>query len=194
LQLPGINFMEDSLRHYSNGMFASHIIGFTRLNEKTDEIQGVVGIENQYDQLLKGEDGQIKYERDKYNIKLLNSNDVVKQPENGHDIYLTINQKIQVLLEDAMSDIDERHSPERMSAIVMNAKTGEVLALSNRPSFNPNEILNLANWYNDAISTPVELGSTVKMFTWAAAIDSGNYNGSELFQSGRYQVNPKIEP
>src|SRR5699024_10539557 len=68
LQLPGINFMEDSLRHYSNGMFASHIIGFTRLNEKTDEIQGVVGIENQYDQLLKGEDGQIKYERDKYNI------------------------------------------------------------------------------------------------------------------------------
>lgn len=194
LQLPGIQFMEDSIRHYSNGMFASHIIGFTRLNDETEELQGIIGIENKYDQLLKGEDGYIKYERDKYDTKLLSSNDIVKQPENGNDIYLTINQKIQVLLEDIMSDVDERYKPERMSVIVMNAKTAEVLALSNRPSFNPNEILDVENWYNDAISTPVEPGSTVKMFTWAAAIDSGNYNGNELYQSGRYQVNPKIEP
>lgn len=194
LKLPGINFMEDSVRHYSNGMFASHIIGFTRINDDTEQSEGIIGIENKYDQLLKGEDGHIKYERDKYDTKLLRSNDIVKEPKNGNDIYLTINQKIQVLLEDTMSDIDERYEPERMSVIVMNAKTGEVLALSNRPSFNPNEILDVENWYNDAISTPVEPGSTVKMFTWAAAIDSGNYNGNELYQSGRYQVNPKIEP
>jgi len=194
LQLPGINFMEDSLRYYSNGMFASHILGFTRPKDDTDEVQGVIGIENKYDELLKGEDGYIKYERDQYNIKLLNSNDIVKEPKNGKDLYLTINQKIQVLLEDVLSDVDESYSPKRMSAIVMNAKTGEILALSNRPSFNPNEITDVENWYNDAISTPVEPGSTVKMFTWAAAIDSGNYNGNEVFQSGRYQVNPKIEP
>lgn len=194
LQLPGINFMEDSLRHYSNGMFASHIIGFTRVDDEDDEPRGVIGVESKYDKLLKGEDGYIKYERDQYDTKLLNSEEVVKQPENGKDIYLTINQKIQVLLEDTMSDVDESYSPERMSVIVMNAKTGEILALSNRPSFNPNEIDDVENWYNDAISTPVEPGSTVKMFTWAAAIDSGNYNGNELFQSGKYQVNPKIEP
>lgn len=194
LELPGINFMEDSLRYYANGMFASHIIGFTRPDEETEEISGVIGIENKYDKILKGEDGFIKYERDFYNKKLLKSEDVVKPPDNGDDIYLTINQKIQILLEDVMTEVDEQYNPERMSVIVMNAKTGEILALSNRPSFNPNEIMELENWYNDAISSPVEPGSTVKMFTWAAAIDSGNYNGNEKFKSGRYQVNPQIEP
>lgn len=194
LKLPGIHFMEDSLRYYSNGVFASHILGFTRPNETTEEVEGVVGVEKKYNQLLKGTDGYIKYERDRYNIKLLNSEDIVKEPENGKDIYLTINQKIQVLLEDVLSDVETRYAPERISVIVMKAKTGEILALSNRPSFNPNEISDVENWYNDAISTPVEPGSTVKMFTWAAAIDSGNYNGNEIFQSGRYQVNPKIEP
>ena len=193
LQLPGINFMEDSLRHYSNGMFASHIIGFTRMNEETETARGVIGIENKYEQLLKGEDGYIKYERDKHDTKLLKSEDIVKQPVNGSDVYLTINQKIQVLLEDVMSEVDDQYKPARMSVIVMNAKTGEILALSNRPSFNPNKIVDVENWYNDAISTPVEPGSTVKMFTWAAAIDSGNYEGDEVFQSGKYRVNPKIE-
>jgi len=193
LQLPGINFMEDSLRHYSNGMFASHIIGFTRMNEETETARGVIGIENKYEQLLKGEDGYIKYERDKHDTKLLKSEDIVKQPVNGSDVYLTINHKIQVLLEDVMSEVDDQYKPARMSVIVMNAKTGEILALSNRPSFNPNKIVDVENWYNDAISTPVEPGSTVKMFTWAAAIDSGNYEGDEVFQSGKYRVNPKIE-
>src|SRR5690606_19417329 len=194
LNLPGINFMEDSLRYYANGMFASHIIGFTRPDEETDELRGVIGIENKYDKILKGEDGYIKYERDYYNHKLLKSNDIIKPPKNGDDIYLTINQKIQILLEDVMSEVDEKYNPERMSAIVMNAKTGEILALSNRTSFNPNRIMVLENRYNDTISTPVEPGSTVKMFTWAEVIDSGNYNGNELFLSGNYQENPQIEP
>src|SRR5699024_6866795 len=120
--------------------------------------------------------------------------DIIKEPKNGSDVYLTINQKIQVLLEDVMSEVDEQYKPARMSVIVMNAKTGEVLALSNRPSFNPNVIEDVENRYNDAISTSVEPGSTVKMFTWAAAIDSGNYQPDEQLPSGKYQVNPKIEP
>lgn len=194
LELPGLNFMEDSFRYYANGNFASHIIGFTRPNEETNELHGVIGIEQQYNKTLSGTDGYFQYDRDKYNKKLLQSNDVFQEPENGNDIYLTINQKIQVLLEDVLSEVEEKYEPERMSAIVMNPKTGEILALSNRPSFNPNQILDVENWYNDAISTPVEPGSTVKIFTWAAAIDAGKYNGNELYQSGRYQVNQKIEP
>lgn len=193
LELPGINFMEDSFRYYANGNFASHIIGFTRPNEETNELQGVIGIEQQYNKALSGEDGFIQYHRDKYNKKLLQSEDVYKKPKNGNDLYLTINQKIQVLLEDVLNEVEEKYEPERMSVIVMNPKTGEILALSNRPSFNPNEILDVENWYNDAISTPIEPGSTAKIFTWAAAIDAGKYNGNELYQSGRYKVNPKIE-
>lgn len=194
LQLPGINFMEDSLRYYSNGTFASHLIGFTRMGEETEKLSGIVGVESEYDELLKGEDGYIKYERDRYDIKLLSSDEMVKDPEDGHDIHLTINHKIQVLLEDVLSEVEEQFSPEKMSVTVMNGKTGEILAMSNRPSFDPNEILEGDNWVNAAISEPVEPGSTMKIFTWAAAINAGQYDGEELFPSGQYKVHPQADP
>lgn len=194
LQLPGINFIEDSIRYYPNGMFASHIIGFARENEETGTISGVTGLELNKDKLLSGTDGFVRYLRDKYNKKLLNPEEVVQNPEHGHDIYLTIDQKIQTILEDVLSQVDESYKPERITAVVMHAKTGEILAMGSRPSFNPNSPDEVENWYNDVISIPVEPGSTVKMFTWAAAIEEGVYNGNELFQSGKYVVNEKIEP
>src|SRR5690625_4258517 len=153
-----------------------------------------MGIEKEMNDLLKGEDGFISFQRDYYNRKLLDPEEVVKKPVNGHDIYLTIDQKIQTLLEDVMTDVGQEYNPERITAVIMNAKTGEVIAMSNRPSYDPNNPANVQNWYNDVISTPVEPGSTVKMFTWAAAIDAGVYNGDELFKSGSYQINERIEP
>ncbi|MUK89536.1 PASTA domain-containing protein [Ornithinibacillus sp. L9] len=201
LNLPGINFIRESTRHYPNGMFASHIIGFAReseveIEENTfiKEIQGVTGIEREMNDLLSGKDGYISYERDLYNKKLLDPNEVVKQPENGDDVYLTIDQKIQTLLEDVMSQVDEKYEPERITAIVMNPKTGEILAMGNRPSYNPNNPADVQNWYNDAISTPFEPGSTMKMFTWAAAIEEGVYKGSDMYKSGSYQINDRINP
>src|SRR5690625_821512 len=101
---------------------------------------------------------------------------------------------MQVLLEETMSEVEEKYVPESMSAIIMDAKTGEVLALSNRPSFDPNNPKDVKNWYNDVISSPFEPGSTMKMFTWAAAIDAGVYDGTEQFQSGKYQINPVVDP
>lgn len=194
LQLPGINFMEDSIRYYPNGMFASHIIGFASPDEDTGIVSGVTGLEKEKNKLLSGTDGFIRYHRDKYNKKLLESNEVVQHPEDGHDIYLTIDQKIQTILEDVLSQVDEKYNPSRITAVVMHAKTGEILAMGSRPSFNPNHPEQVENWYNDAISIPVEPGSTAKIFTWAAAIEEGVYNGNELFQSGKYVVNEKIEP
>src|SRR5699024_10752990 len=163
------------IRYYPNGMFASHIIGFAQ--KEDNAINGVTGIENEMNELLSGEDGYISYERDQYNAKLLNPNEVINQPENGGDVYLTIDQKIQTLLEDAMTQMDEAYHPERMTAVVMDPKTGEVLAMSNRPSYNPNNPTDVENWYNDAIATPTAPGSTMKMFTWAAAIEAGVYQG-----------------
>lgn len=194
LKLPGINFTEESLRYYPNGMFASHIIGFARQNESDEKINGVTGIEKVKDDILGGKDGEIHYLRDRYNKKLVQAKEVIEAPEDGNDIYLTIDQKIQTILEDVMSEVDEKYSPEKITAVVSNPKTGEILAMSNRPSYNPNKPVEVENWYNDVISTPVEPGSTSKIFTWAAAIDAGVYDGSELFQSGRYQVNSKIQP
>lgn len=190
-KIPGINFIEEANRYYPNGVFASHIIGFSRKNEGS-QIHGVTGMEKEMDKLLSGKNGHISYERDKFNKKLLDPKEVVKQAEDGKDIYLTIDQKIQILLEDTLTSVQKEYEPERMTAIVMNPKTGEILAMSNRPSYNPNNPNDVVNWYNDAISTPFEPGSTMKMFTWAAAIDAGVYDGNELYQSGKYKINDKI--
>ncbi|SFB18903.1 penicillin-binding protein 2B [Lentibacillus halodurans] len=191
LDIPGIEFVEEPIRYYPNGMFASQIIGFAQ--KEDDVINGVAGIENEMNKLLSGKDGHISYERDHYNTKLLNPNEVIKQPENGEDVYLTIDQKVQTLLEDAMTQMDNEYNPERMTAIVMNPKTGEVLAMSNRPSYNPNNPEDVQNWYNDAIATPVAPGSTMKLFTWSAAIEEGVYNGDEWFESGTYKISDRVE-
>src|SRR5699024_8249072 len=121
-----------------------------------EEIVGVTGIEKEMNDLLSGENGSISYQRDSYNTKLLNPEEIVKNPVDGDDIFLTIDQKVQILLEDTMTEVEESYDPERMTAVVMNAKTGEIVAMSNRPSYNPNSPIDVENWYNDAISTPFE--------------------------------------
>lgn len=191
LDLPGIKFEKQSIRYYPNGMFASHIIGFAQ--KKEGEITGIAGMEKQMNDILDGKDGHISYQRDKYGTKLLDPNQVIKKPEDGDNVYLTINQKIQTLLEDTLSQVSKEYDPKRITAIVMDPQTGEIVAMSNRPSYNPNNPTDVENWYNDAISTPYEPGSTMKMFTWAAAIDSGNYNGNEKYLSGKYKPLPKTK-
>ncbi|WP_188454488.1 penicillin-binding protein [Virgibacillus oceani] len=187
LDLPGIKFDKEAIRYYPNGMFASHIIGFARKGED-GKTSGVTGMEREMNKLLSGKAGHISYQRDKYNTKLLDPNEVIKQPKDGDNVYLTIDQKVQTLLEDVMSQVDKKYEPERMTAIVMNPKTGEIVAMSNRPSYNPNNPADVENWYNDAVSTPIEPGSTMKMFTWASAIDAGVYNGNAMYKSGSYKV------
>ncbi|MBB6455024.1 penicillin-binding protein 2B [Salirhabdus euzebyi] len=193
LSLPGIYFSKVSERYYPNGQFASHLIGFA---QKTDEgnFEGAMGIEKYQEEFLSGEPGYISFQRDNYAVKLLNPEEVVKKPIHGNDIYLTIDQKVQTFLEDAMSQVHEQYEPERIMAVVMNPKTGEILGMSSRPSFDPNIRANIENWYNDIISYPFEPGSTMKMFTIAAAIDAGVYNGSETYQSGKFTFLEDVRP
>lgn len=200
LKLPGIHFIQETMRYYPNGTFASHIIGFARDEEKeadsesTDKIVGITGIEKEMNKLLSGTNGYISYERDRFGAKLLDPNEVIQKPKDGKNVYLTLDQKIQTLLEDVMTQVEKKYTPERMTAIVMNPKTGEILAMSNRPGYNPNNPANVENWYNDAISSPFEPGSTMKIFTWAAAIEEGVYNGEEGYKSGRYLINKRERP
>src|SRR5699024_4764385 len=119
--------------------------------------------------------------------------EVVTEPEDGHGSYLTINQKVQTLLEDVLSDAENSHNPARITVTIMDPKPGETVAMSNRPSYDPNQPEDVENWYNDTISTPVEPGATVKVVTWAAGIDAGVYNGADTYKSGKYQVNPRIQ-
>ncbi|WP_018932773.1 penicillin-binding protein [Gracilibacillus lacisalsi] len=186
LELPGINFIEEPTRFYPNGMFASHTIGLT--DKQDDQIVGINGVEGFMNDLLTGVNGSISYQRDKFNMKLLDPKEVINEPDNGDDVYLTLDQKVQTLVEDALSEVEEEYDPDRMTAVVMNAKTGEILALSNRPSYNPNSIGEVENWYNDVIATPFEPGSTMKVFTLAAAIEEGVWNPEEQYKSGQYKA------
>ncbi|MDC3416485.1 penicillin-binding protein [Aquibacillus salsiterrae] len=192
LDLPGINFMKEAERYYPNGVFASQLIGLAQ--RKNDKIDGVTGIELQLNEQLSGKSGSISYKRDKYDTKLLEPEEVLKEAKNGNNVYLTIDQKIQTFLEDAMGQVDEQYEPERMTAVVMDPKTGEVLAMSNRPSYNPNQLGQVENWYNDVISTPFEPGSTMKIFTLAAAIEEGVYQADETYQSGQYKIDEISRP
>ncbi|UOQ85484.1 penicillin-binding protein [Gracilibacillus salinarum] len=186
LKLPGLNFIEEPIRYYPNGVFASHTIGLT--DKKEDQIVGINGIEGLMNDRLTGKAGSISYQRDNFNMKLLNPKEVINQPENGDDVYLTLDQKVQTLLEDAMSQVEEEYEPSRMTAVVMNAKTGEVMAMSNRPTYNPNDLGEVGNWYNDVIATPIEPGSTMKVFTLASAIEEGVWNPKEKYKSGTYKA------
>ncbi len=135
--MPGIQFTEEAKRFYPNGTFASQVIGLAQRQDGV--ISGLTGIEQQLNDQLAGENGNISYERDGYGFKLLNPNEEVSAAHDGDNVYLTIDQKIQTLLEDTLTQVDEKYNPKKVSAIVMNPKTGEIVAMSNRPSYDPND-------------------------------------------------------
>lgn len=187
LELPGIIFSRDTQRFYPNGIFASHLIGYAQQKDDGGETVGMMGLEKTLNNYLHEEDGFVKYQKDGYNWKLPNSKDEITAPENGNDVYLTIDQKIQTFLEDAMNQVVDEYTPEKIIGVVADPKTGKILAMSQRPSFDPN-VRDINSYYNDVVSSRYEPGSTMKIFTLAAAIEEGVYNGNASFQSGSYSV------
>ncbi|WP_017753625.1 penicillin-binding protein [Calidifontibacillus oryziterrae] len=192
LKIPGINFRREKKRLYPNGVFASHVIGFA-LPDDEGKLVGNMGVEKTFDSILQGQDGFVSFQSDRKGFKLPDPKEMVTSPINGKDVYLTIDQKIQTFLETALSDAFNQYEPENMIGIVADAKTGEILAMATRPSFDPNT-RKITNYLNDAISSRYEPGSTMKVFTLAAAIDAGVFNGHEEYQSGSYRISEKDKP
>ncbi|MGX1194051.1 penicillin-binding protein [Metabacillus sp. SLBN-84] len=187
LNLPGIGFIRDTHRYYPNGTFASHIIGYAQREEGTTKTVGMFGLEKSLDKYLQEKDGYMAYEGDKQGFKLPNGEEKIIAPDNGDTVYLTLDQKIQTFLEDAMNEAAEEYEPEKIIGIVADPKTGKILAMGQRPSFDPN-VRDINNYYNDAVAYPFEPGSTMKIFTVAAAIEEGVFNRDELYKSGAYKV------
>ncbi|MCE7794707.1 PASTA domain-containing protein [Salipaludibacillus sp. CUR1] len=184
LELDGILFREDPRRYYPKQTFASHILGYT----ERDMSVARMGLESSLDDYLKETNGQITYQKDGRNRRLVNAEEFIEEPENGKDVYLTLDSRIQMAIEQTMNQVQEEYDPERMMAIVANAKTGEILGMSNRPSFNPNQYEDIENYTNFNVTSSFEPGSTMKVFSLAAAIEEGVYNGEETFESGSYEV------
>ncbi|MEH6954860.1 penicillin-binding transpeptidase domain-containing protein [Neobacillus drentensis] len=195
LKLPGITFIRDSKRFYPNGVFASHLVGYAdRIEQKDKTIKsiGKMGIEKILNDELTGKNGKVNFESDLWGYILPDGKEKISPAQNGNDVYLTIDQKIQTFLEDAMNKVDKEYKPEKIIAIVADPKTGEILAMGQRPTFHPKTKEGIdKGWHNEAIETSFEPGSTMKIFTLAAAVQEKVFHPNETYQSGSYQVTNK---
>lgn len=201
LHLPGIGFIESYKRYYPNGDFASYIIGYAKQKEEyiekdgkskyQQEIVGEMGIEVKYNDILKGSNGYLKYQQDRYGYKIPDTKEEKVNALNGSDIYLTIDSNIQRILETTISKTEEKYEPEWVTISVMDAKTGDILGSASSPSFDPNT-LNITNYENPLTSFVYEPGSVMKIFTYLCAISQGTYKGDELYQSGNIKIEDRI--
>ena len=197
LNLPGIDFIESYKRYYPNGDFASYIVGYAKKNEveivvddetKTETVmQGELGIEVKFDEILKGVNGYIIYQQDRYGYKIPDTPEENVPATDGSDIYLTIDANIQRIIEAALDEAIEYDNPDWVTVNVMDAKTGDILASAASPSFDPNK-LNLTNYENPLTSFAYEPGSVMKIFTYMCAIEKGTYKGDQTYQSGVIDV------
>ena len=188
LELPGIDFIESSSRFYPNGVFASHTVGYSVFDPQENRLVGHMGLELAFDKELSGQNGEIAYFHDRKGYLLPNTEpEVLTEAVDGLDIYTTLDFNIQNTLESAMDVAYDEYHPENLIAVIADAKTGEILAASNRKTFDPN-LRDVENYYNPIIQHPFEPGSTIKIFTYAAAINEGKYDGSKYYQTGSTRV------
>lgn len=181
LELPGIEFTKSVKRYYPNNNFLSYTLGYAQ--KKNDgSIVGEMGLELSYNKELTGQDGKRTYEADANGYKMVNTPETVEPAENGKDIYLTIDTNIQMFTEQAIKKLEEASSLEWATISVTNAKTGEILGVASSPSFDPN-IKEIKNYYDPFLSIEYEPGSTMKIFSFMAAIENGIYNGEEIYDS-----------
>ena len=169
--------MEDR-RVYPNGKLAAHLLGFTGIDS-----QGLAGIELAYDAILRGRPGKALAEQDGVGRVLVETQRVIESPEDGADLLLTIDQVIQHVAERELDAAMERTHARRGSIIVMDPRSGEILALVVRPAFDPNFGTDARPelWLNRTLAGVYEPGSTFKVFTAAAALDTGVVSPEETF-------------
>ncbi len=194
LNLPGLDFTESYKRYYPNGDFASYILGYAKTNEIVDKtgntvesIDGELGIEAKFDDELKGTDGYLMYQQDRFGYKIPDTKEKRIDALDGKDIYLTLDSSIQRFAETEVQYMQSEYEPEWSLITVMDAKTGDILASASTPSFNPN-LRNITSYENPLVSNAFEPGSTMKIYTYMCAIDKGTYNGEETFKSGSIEV------
>ncbi|KRL20433.1 penicillin-binding transpeptidase domain-containing protein [Lentilactobacillus kisonensis] len=197
--LPGINFVQQQARLYPNGVFSSNLIGVaTSQNDKTtgaNNLVGQMGIEKAFDKELAGKNGYKDAQYDAYGYKLPGREQKEKPVKNGDNIYTTIDSRIQTLLESEMNSVASQVHPAGMNAVLMDAKTGRIVAASQRPTFNASTLQGINKaWTNTLTADTYEPGSTMKVFTLSAAINSGHFNGNDTYESGRYAIDGKIVP
>jgi cell division protein FtsI (penicillin-binding protein 3) len=174
LEVPGIGLLREYRRYYPLGPVAGHVIGFTNVDD-----QGQEGIELAYDHWLRATPGIKRVLKDPQGsaVELIES---LSLPAAGKDLVLSLDRRIQYLAYRELKAAVTTHNARSGAAIVMDAHTGEILALVNEPDFNPNNRVGLKSqaFRNRAVTDTYEPGSTLKPFTVAAALESGRFRAN----------------
>lgn len=172
LKIPGVGFIMKLMRYYPEGNIGSHLTGFVSLNEVKQV--GNYGLEGFFENELRGSPGSIKTERGAGGDLIIINDREYHKPQNGSDLVLTIDRTIQFTVCDKLNKAVLRHGADGGSAIVMNPKTGEILAMCSYPDFDPNkysEVANIKVFNNPAIFNQYEPGSIFKVITMAMGLD-----------------------
>lgn len=187
LNLPGLGFTKSYRRDYPLNSFASYLVGFVSQDDSSTESIGKMGIESTFNSELAGIDGSKTSVVDRYGYTLPGYSSDIKAQEDGKTITLTIIKELQEQLESSFLLTKETFNATELFGGIMEVSTGKILALGQSPSFNPN-LLDVTEFKNFATQFIYEPGSTMKTFTYAAAIDSGVYNGDATFNSSPFLV------
>ena len=194
-KLPGIKFSESPARYYPNGIFASHLIGYTDTVEETVDnktlttLVGKTGLEGLYNDQLTGTAGEVEYSVDGNGYVITDTEKVTKQPKDGMNLTLTIDKRLQTYLESLVSQADKNYQPVQMTAMLVDPKTGNIIAATQRPTYNSTtkEGINV-QWNNLLMDQAFEPGSTMKVLALAAAINEGVFDPNEKFKSGSVKI------
>ena len=190
----GIDFTTSPNRSYPNGQFASSFIGLAQLHENEDgskSLLGTSGMESSLNSILAGKDGIITYEKDRLGNIVPGTEQVSQQTVDGKDVYTTISSTLQSFMETQMNAFQEKVKGKYMTATLVSAKTGEILATTQRPTFDADTKEGLTKdfvWRDILYQSNYEPGSTMKVRTLAAAIDNNTFPGGEVFNSSELKV------
>lgn len=188
LGLENFAFEKELKRHYPMGSLFAHVIGFTDIDGKGQE-----GLELSLEDSLHGEDGAEVVLRDRQG-NIVDSLDSPrnKAPQNGKDIILSLDQRIQTLAYEELNKAVEYHQAKAGTVVVLDARTGEILALANTPAYEPNKPgqADSEQRRNRAVTDMIEPGSAMKPFTIAKALDSGKVDATDTFNTLPYKIGP----
>ncbi len=171
LGLPGVNLQREYRRYYPAGEVTAHVLGFTNIDDRGQE-----GLELAWDEWLRGTPGSKRVLRDRLG-RVVRNVEQIRKPEPGRDLALSLDRRIQYLAYRELKRAVFQHRARSGSLVILDVRTGEVLAMVNQPAFNPNDRgqFRPAQTRNRAVTDVFEPGSTIKPFTIAAALLSGRY-------------------
>lgn len=172
LNLPGTGFDRTNSRFYPEGSSSAHILGFVGSSSK-DDSKGYFGVEGYYDGELKGVSGLLRHEKDALGLPILIGNFLSSEAKNGKDLTLNLDRSVQFIVEQKLKEGLEKYGAKAASAVVMDPKTGAILALASFPSYDPIQFFNFPKEYykNPIVADQYEPGSTFKVLVMSAALN-----------------------